>query len=387
MNDERLITLAHGNGGRRMRDLIRDVFVRHLGNDELDANADAARLRLPAGEIMITTDGFSVQPLEFPGGDIGSLAVHGTVNDLAVAGAIPVHLTLGVFIEEGFEFARLDRLVASLGRAARNCGVSIVAGDTKVLPRGDGDGLYLTTTGIGVRTQGLRLGLDAISPGDLILVSGPVGDHGTAVLLAREEFGLSSDLASDAASVLPLTRALVDLPGLHFMRDPTRGGLATVAHEIAVSRNLSMRLREADIPAARSGALGLRNARLRSALPCLRRTRRRHRHAGGRVRLRWPAGALCRRARMPGSSAPSRPAARRSCSKPNSAASGSSRNSRTNRCRASVDDEARSIVTAMISMFPGPSYSRRHTIEAAIHGERVWRVDKRRASDSSRPRQ
>ena len=115
MNDERLITLAHGNGGRRMRDLIRDVFVRHLGNGELDANADAARLRLPAGEIMITTDGFSVQPLEFPGGDIGSLAVHGTVNDLAVAGAVPVHLTLGVFVEEGFEFARLDRLVAASG--------------------------------------------------------------------------------------------------------------------------------------------------------------------------------------------------------------------------------------------------------------------------------
>ncbi len=248
MNDERLITLAHGNGGRRMRDLIRDVFVRHLGNGALDANADAARLLLPAGEIIITTDGFSVQPLEFPGGDIGSLAVHGTINDLAVAGALPVHLSLGVFIEVGFEFARLDRLVASLGRTARACGVSVVAGDTKVLPRGHGGGLYLTTTGIGVRTQGLQLGLDAISPGDLILVSGPVGDHGTAVLLAREEFGLRSDLASDAASVLPLTQALVDLPGLRFMRDPTRGGLATVAHEIAVSRSLSLRLREADIP-------------------------------------------------------------------------------------------------------------------------------------------
>lgn len=248
MTDERLITLAHGNGGRRMRDLIRDVFVRHLGNGALDANADAARLLLPAGEIMITTDGFSVQPLEFPGGDIGSLSVHGTINDLAVAGAIPVHLTLGVFIEEGFEFVRLDRLVASLGRTARACGVSVVAGDTKVLPRGHGGGLYLTTTGIGVRTQGLNLGLDAVSPGDMLLVSGPVGDHGTAVLLAREEFGLSSDLVSDAASVLPLTQALVDLSGLRFMRDPTRGGLATVAHEIAVSRNLSIRLREADIP-------------------------------------------------------------------------------------------------------------------------------------------
>jgi hydrogenase expression/formation protein HypE len=242
------ITLAHGNGGRFMRELIEEVFVRHLANPDLDTRCDAVQLRLPEGEVLVTTDGFTVQPLEFPGGDIGSLAVHGTVNDLAVAGALPAYLSLSAFIEEGLEFAQLDRLVASMARAARDCEVRIVAGDTKVVRRGEGGGVYIATTGVGVRRPGLRLGLDRIRPGDVILVSGPVGDHGTAVLLAREEFGLRGDLTSDAASVLPLTTALLDMPGLRFMRDPTRGGLATVAHEIAQATNLCVRLQDPAIP-------------------------------------------------------------------------------------------------------------------------------------------
>jgi len=242
------ITLAHGNGGRYMRELIEGTFARHLGNPLLDINADAARLPWDAGELMFTTDGFTVQPLEFPGGDIGSLAVHGTVNDLAVSGATPRYLSLNAFIEEGLPLAQLDRIVASLARAARAAGVVVAAGDTKVVRRGEGGGLYLATAGIGVRTPGIELGMQTIQAGDAILVSGPVGDHGIAVMLAREQFGLKGELASDSASVLPLTQAVLGLPGLRFMRDPTRGGLATVAHEISRATGLQADLQQAAIP-------------------------------------------------------------------------------------------------------------------------------------------
>jgi len=247
--DEARIGLAHGNGGRYMRELIQEVFVRHLGGGILDTGLDACPLPpLPDGEVVFTTDGFTVQPLEFPGGDIGSLAVHGTTNDLAVAGATPLYLALNVFIEEGLEVEVLDRIVASLARAARDVGVQVAAGDTKVVRRGEGGGLYLATTGIGIRRRGLRLNMEQIRAGDLVLVSGSVGDHGISVMLAREQFGLRGDLASDAASVLPLTSALLDFEGLRFMRDPTRGGLATVAHEIARATGCSVRLSEAAIP-------------------------------------------------------------------------------------------------------------------------------------------
>lgn len=248
MTDDRYVTLAHGNGGRFMRALIDDIFARHLANPALDTTADAVALPLPAGDIMVTTDGFTVKPLEFPGGDIGSLAVHGTVNDLAVAGATPVYLSLNAFIEEGLEIALLDRVIASMAAAAKACGVNVACGDTKVLQRGEGGGLYLATTGVGVRQPGLRLGLDRIDADDRILVSGPVGDHGTAVLLAREQFGLKGDLTSDAVSVLPLARSLWDLGNLRFMRDPSRGGLATVMHDIAKATGMTVRLDETAIP-------------------------------------------------------------------------------------------------------------------------------------------
>jgi hydrogenase expression/formation protein HypE len=242
------ITLAHGNGGRFMRELIEQVFARHLANPLLNTNADAVPLPVDGGEIMFTTDGFTVQPLEFPGGDIGSLAVHGTVNDLSVSGATPLYLSLNAFIEEGLELATLDRIVASLARAAREAGVQVVAGDTKVVRRGEGGGLYLATTGIGVKDRTLRLGMDQIRAGDAILVSGPVGDHGIAVMFAREQFGLRGDLLSDAASVFPLTQAIRALPGVRFMRDPTRGGLAMIMNEIAHATGIGVRLREPAIP-------------------------------------------------------------------------------------------------------------------------------------------
>ncbi len=250
MNDElpEIISLAHGNGGRLMRLLIERIFARHLANPSLDTTADAARITLPPGEVVVTTDGFTVQPLEFPGGDIGALAVFGTVNDLAVSGAVPASLCLNVFVEEGFATAQLDRIVASLAAAARSVPVTIAAGDVKVLRRGEGGGLYLASTGIGVRAAGAAPAIGRIRAGDAILVSGPVGDHGTAVLLAREEFGLSGAVQSDAASVLPLAQALLPLPGLRFMRDPTRGGLATVLHEIVHATGLAVRLDEPAIP-------------------------------------------------------------------------------------------------------------------------------------------
>jgi len=173
--------------------------------------------------------------------------VHGTTNDLAVAGARPLYLTLNAFIEEGFEIATLDRIVASLARAARESGVRIAAGDTKVLRRGEGGGLYLATTGVGVRLPGVVPSLDRIEDGDVIIVSGPVGDHGTAVMLAREDFGLRGDLVSDAGPVMALTETLLGFDGLRFMRDPTRGGIASIGHEILRATGLGVRF-EATVP-------------------------------------------------------------------------------------------------------------------------------------------
>jgi hydrogenase expression/formation protein HypE len=245
--DDTRISLAHGNGGRFMRELIEEVFAKHLGIAELNTEADAVAIDLGDGEAMITTDGFTVQPLEFPGGDIGSLAIHGTTNDLAVAGARPMFMTLNAFIEEGLEIVVLDRLVESLARAARDAGVKVCAGDTKVLRRGEGGGLYLATTGVGVRLPGVVPSMDLIQDGDVIIVSGTVGDHGTAVMLAREEFGLRGDLISDAGPVMSLTEPLLQLDGLRFMRDPTRGGIASIAHEICRSTGLGVRF-ESTIP-------------------------------------------------------------------------------------------------------------------------------------------
>ena len=243
------VSLAHGNGGRLMRELIEKLFAPALANPLLDTGADAVPLPIPDGrDLVVTTDGFTVQPLEFPGGNIGSLAVHGTVNDLAVSGAEPRFITLSVFLEEGLEIALLRRVIDGIAQASRDSGVAVVAGDTKVVGRGDCDGIYLATTGIGFRPRGTCFALDRVRAGDRILVSGPVGDHGAAVMLARQEFGLRGDLKSDAASVLPQAQALMTVPGLKFMRDPTRGGLATVAHELARATGFTVRLAEAEIP-------------------------------------------------------------------------------------------------------------------------------------------
>lgn len=233
-----------------MRELIEQLIAETLGDVLLEVDNDATRLDLVrnGADLMLTTDGFTVKPLEFPGGNIGSLAVHGTVNDLAVSGAIPHYLSLNLFIEEGLEVALLQRLLQSLADAAREAGVRVACGDTKVVPRGKGSGVYFATAGVGLRDRQLQLGFAQIQAGDAIVVSGPVGDHGIAVMLAREQFGLRGDVRSDAASVLPLTRDACTLSGLRYMRDPTRGGLATVLHELCRATGLGVRVREAAIP-------------------------------------------------------------------------------------------------------------------------------------------
>ena len=244
------VTLAHGNGGRHMRKLIDELIAPLLGDLLIDTQADATTLDPIADNMLpvITTDGFTVKPLVFPGGDIGSLAIHGTVNDLAVAGATPHYLSLAMIIEEGLPFSTLKRIISSLAKAARQCQIRIATGDTKVVPQGEAGGLYLTTTGLGTRPSTLKLSPQNICEGDVILVSGPIGDHGSAVMLARENFGLQGDILSDSACILPLTQALLGLQGLRFMRDPTRGGLATVLHEIQNQSGLGIQIEETKIP-------------------------------------------------------------------------------------------------------------------------------------------
>jgi hydrogenase expression/formation protein HypE len=246
------IVLAHGGGGRVMQRLIHELFVAAFANPQLERGHDGARLD-PRGPIAMTTDAFTVSPRRFPGGDLGSLAVHGTVNDLAMCGARPRWLSASFILEEGLELAELRGLVASMAAAARACGVEIVTGDTKVVERGAGDGVFITTTGIGelvgAALTGAGIGPEAIAVGDAILVSGPVGDHGVAVLAARERLELDPPLRSDAGPVHVPVLALLEanLP-VHCLRDPTRGGLASVLAELAGTSGLAMHLREAAIP-------------------------------------------------------------------------------------------------------------------------------------------
>lgn len=242
-----VITLAHGNGGRKMRELISKLFLKYLANFHLNTATDASILDWPQDKLAISTDGFTVNPLFFPNTSIGALSIHGTINDLAVSGAMPCYLTLNAFIEEGLEIAILEKILQDMAQALQENNTFIVAGDTKVLPKKEVNQLYLATTGIGI-VKMPNLGLNQIKPGDKILINGSIGDHGSAVMLARESFGLQGDIISDAASVLPFTQALWDIEGIKFMRDPTRGGLATVMHEIAQDTQYDIKLFENKVP-------------------------------------------------------------------------------------------------------------------------------------------
>jgi hydrogenase expression/formation protein HypE len=246
---DQVVTLAHGAGGKATRAIVEGLFVAELGNPLLAPLSDSALLELNGCRVAFTTDSYVVKPIFFPGGDIGDLAVNGTVNDLAVAGARPLALSAGFVIEEGFPVADLRRVAASMAHAAVAAGVPVAAGDTKVVERGKADGLYVTTAGIGVVAPGVELGPDRVQPGDRVLVSGTIGDHGMAVMIARGELQLEVDLASDTASVLELAQALLTLGGsVRFMRDPTRGGVATALNELAQAAGIAVRLDETALP-------------------------------------------------------------------------------------------------------------------------------------------
>jgi hydrogenase expression/formation protein HypE len=247
---EKHITMSHGSGGKAMHDLLETVFLRAFDNPFLAAREDQAVFAVEAGRMALTTDSYVVKPLFFPGGDIGALAVHGTVNDLAVSGADPLYLTAGFILEEGLEVDVLLKVVASMKAASEAARVAIVTGDTKVVERGKADGLYINTAGVGVLRRRVDLSASSIEPGDVVLVNGPVGDHGTAVLIARGELELESDLRSDTAALNGLTAALLDVvpTGVRAMRDATRGGVATVLVEMAQRSEASIVLDERAVP-------------------------------------------------------------------------------------------------------------------------------------------
>ena len=249
---DEIITLAHGAGGKASAALIDAVFAEAFSNAALAPLADGARLMLPSGdELIFSTDSFVVKPLRFPGGSIGHLAVHGTVNDLAVMGARPLALSAAFVLEEGFAVAELRAVVADMADAARAAGVAIVTGDTKVVNRGAADGLYITTAGVGLVPAGRRLGPEQVRAGDHVLVSGTLADHGIAVMLARGDLAIDADVRSDTAPLAGLVDELLEAaPATRWMRDPTRGGLGTVCNELARAVDMAVVLDESALPIA-----------------------------------------------------------------------------------------------------------------------------------------
>jgi len=249
VNSRDKIDMTHGGGGRAMAQLIEGLFVRHFDNALLRQGNDQAAFEVAAGRLVMSTDGHVISPLFFPGGDIGSLAVHGTINDVAMAGAWPLYLSAGFILEEGFPLADLERIVISMARASREAGVPVVTGDTKVVERGKGDGVFITTTGIGRVPDGVAISGDRARPGDQILLSGTLGDHGVAIMSSRENLQFETSIRSDSAALHTLVAAMVAAAGdIHCLRDPTRGGLAATLNELARQSGVGMRLRETAIP-------------------------------------------------------------------------------------------------------------------------------------------
>ncbi|MGC7847249.1 hydrogenase expression/formation protein HypE [Desulforudis sp. 1088] len=248
--DDRIILLAHGDGGRLTHELVTQLFFKHLGNRTLEMLTDAAALTVGEGRIAVTTDSFVIDPPFFPGGDIGKLAVCGTINDLAVSGARPRYLTAAFLIEEGLPLEDLERIVASMAQTCNEAGVQVVAGDTKVVQRGHLDKIFINTTGVGEIPPDVDLGYHRIAQGDVLLVNGTLGEHGMAVLAAREGFGLEDQVQSDCAALHEITARLLEDLGedVRLMRDLTRGGFATSVKEIAVSAQCDIWISEGDVP-------------------------------------------------------------------------------------------------------------------------------------------
>lgn len=244
------VDLSHGAGGRAMAQLIAGLYHEAFGNEWLARGNDQSAFDVATGRMVMTTDGYVVSPLFFPGGNIGSLAVHGTVNDIAMAGARPLYLSASFIIEEGFRFSDLKRIADSMGEAAREAGVAIITGDTKVVERGKADGVFISTAGVGVLPDGLDLSADKARPGDRVLLSGSLGDHGVAIMSKRQNLTFDTEIVSDSAALHGLVAAMVAAggQGLRLMRDPTRGGLAATMNEIAQQSNLGFRLQEDAIP-------------------------------------------------------------------------------------------------------------------------------------------
>lgn len=247
------VEMNFGAGGKASAQLIADLFAKNFSNEFLDQGDDGARLPQPKGELVIATDSHVVSPIFFAGGDIGGLSIHGTVNDVAVCGAKPLYISCGFILEEGFPLSDLKRIVESMAAAAKEAGVQIVTGDTKVVERGKADGIYINTCGVGVLPKGVRLSGANCRPGDVIAISGDIGDHGVAVMSQRVNLGFETGVVSDSASLNRLTEKLVaEIPSLRCMRDPTRGGLGTTLNEIAKQSSVGMVLEEDKIPVKES---------------------------------------------------------------------------------------------------------------------------------------
>ncbi len=247
------VEMTHGGGGRAMAQLIEELFLAAFDNELLRRQDDNAAFEVPAGRMVMATDSHVVSPLFFPGGDIGSLSVHGTVNDVAMAGAKPLYLSAAFVLEEGFPLADLKRIVESMAAAACEAGVAVATGDTKVVERGKGDGVFITTTGVGVVPEGVDISGDRARPGDRVLVSGTIGDHGVAILSRRENLSFGTDLLSDTAALHGLVARMVEtVPGIHCLRDPTRGGLAATLNELAARSGVGISLEERAIPVRES---------------------------------------------------------------------------------------------------------------------------------------
>lgn len=246
---EGTIQLDQGSGGRATHELVGELFVKSLDNEYLRELNDSAVVTVPGGRIAMTTDSYVVDPVIFPGGNIGSLAVHGTVNDLAMRGAKPLYLTAGFILEEGLSRELLAQIVASMAAAAREAGVLIVAGDTKVVPRGKADKIFINTAGVGIVPPGLEIGGQYARPGDAVLINGTLGDHGLAVLCKREGLAFENEIRSDSASLYGLVAGMLEVcPTIHVLRDPTRGGVATTLNEIAQQSGVGIRLFEESLP-------------------------------------------------------------------------------------------------------------------------------------------
>ncbi len=243
------ITLDYGAGGEASHELVHDIFLSRLDNEFLRRMDDSAVIDLAGGRFALTTDSYVVDPIFFPGGDIGSLAVHGTVNDLSMQGAVPLYLTLGLMLEEGLPMADLVRIMDSVAQAAREAGVKVVAGDTKVVPKGNMDKVFINTAGIGSIPQGVEVGSHNARPGDLILINGDIGDHGIAILTRREGLDFKTGLTSDSAPLNGLVSAVLAASSrVHVLRDPTRGGVATALNEIAGQSRVGIQLFEDALP-------------------------------------------------------------------------------------------------------------------------------------------